>query len=211
MRIIEKKVYKFSELEKSVQEKVKDKYYEDFGAQDNSDDFEECANELLTLIGFKDSKVSYSLSYCQCDGLNFSFQLYADDIIRILTELKQNKSKEKGYVLLEDLQDKLYQIVKDVNIREKRIIDTDMIIYTEKVNTFYQHSRTNRIEFEIATKNGNKYASEIKDIFNEIYFTTCNFLEKEGYEQIYQQMDDVDFSEMAEVNEWEYFENGKRY
>lgn len=208
MRIITKKIYDFDELDQRAKEYAKNKYYEDCGLEDNSNDFNESANELLKLIGFRNSKVSYSLGYCQGDGLTYSFNLYSSEIIDILNICKNNRPAEKGYKLLEDIHDNLFNIVKDFFIDENFIIKNDIAVYTFNINSHYCHKYTKSI---VVTNEENSYAKTLQKIFEDIYYAVCDFLENMGYNWIYTKMTDEEFSELSRCNYWEYYEDGTLY
>lgn len=216
---VDYEVYKFEELDKKIQEKVIQDYFEHTGVHENNVFFEEFANQVLTEIGFIESKVSYSLGYCQGDGLTFDFSLNHWELIEFLKNIKNRELT----ISLKNLEKELYEIVKNFEIDEKIIEEYDISVYTEKNyhGNWYYHSKTRNIVVEAYTfplndteDNDEKvvtYLEELKIVFYEIYLTVCEALESEGYRQIYYMPTVEEFAELAEVNDWEYLKNGERF
>jgi hypothetical protein len=211
-------IYKFEELTKEVKEKVIEKYYNEIGYQDNSDFFEEFANELLTLLGFESSKINYSLSYNQGDGVSFDFNLNFTEVIDNINLYKNKEIKEKGFVFLENIINELHDIVKDFEIKNDLLKRYDFNIYTSKnhFSTHYCHVNTRDICIDIDNsinpkEKTIKYFNSLYKIFKEIYYLICDTLENEGYKDIYYTMNDEEFSELSESNNWEYLEDGTMY
>jgi len=208
MRNISKSVYKFSELSKSAKEKAKQTYYTEVGTDDNNDQFQDSANEILSFIGFKDSKASYSLGSSQGDGLTYSFKLYSSGIVEVLKMYQNNEPAEEGYGILEELHNKLFEVVEGFPIDESFINNNDITIYTEGSSSRYSHKYTKNIEIESNEEDYSYYTENLQEIFKQIYYTVCDFLEKTGYEDIYAVMSDEEFSELSDSNDYEYYEDG---
>ena len=212
-------VYKFEELDKKIQEKVIQDYFEHTGVHENNVFFEEFANQVLTEIGFIESKVSYSLGYCQGDGLTFDFSLNHWELIEFLKNIKNRELT----ISLKNLEKELYEIVKNFEIDEKMLIEYDISVYTEKnyYSNWYYHSKTRNIvvgaypsPLNNTEDNDEKvvtYLEELEKVFYEIYLTVCEALESEGYRQIYYMPTVEEFAELAEVNNWEYLKNGEHF
>lgn len=221
MRIVtvDYEVYKFEELDKKIQEKVIQDYFEYTGVYENNVFFEEFANQVLIEIGFIESEVSYSLRYCQGDGLTFDFDLNHWELIEFLKKIKYRELT----ISLKNLEKELYEIVKNFEIDEKMLIEYDISVYTEKnhYSNWYYHSKTRNIVVEAYTfplndteDNDEKvvtYLEKLEKVFYEIYQTVCEALESEGYRQIYYMPTVEEFAELAEVNNWEYLKNGERF
>lgn len=221
MRIVtvDYEVYKFEELDKKIQEKVIQDYFEYAGVRENNVFFEEFANQVLIEIGFIESEVSYSLRYCQGDGLTFDFDLNHWELIEFLKKIKYRELT----ISLKNLEKELYEIVKNFEIDEKMIEEYDINVYTEKnyYGNWYYHSKTRNIVVEAYTfplndteDNDEKvvtYLEKLEKVFYEIYQTVCEALESEGYRQIYYMPTVEEFAELAEVNNWEYLKNGERF
>ena len=212
-------VYKFEELDKKIQEKVIQDYFEYAGVRENNVFFEEFANQVLIEIGFIESEVSYSLGYCQGDGLTFDFGLNHWGLIEFLKKIKYRELT----ISLKNLEKELYEIVKNFEIDEKMLIEYDISVYTEKnyYSNWYYHSKTRNIvvgaypsPLNNTEDNDEKvvtYLEELEKVFYEIYLTVCEALESEGYRQIYYMPTVEEFAELAEVNNWEYLKNGEHF
>jgi len=211
MRNISKTLYKFNELSKSAKEKAKQSYYSEVGTDDNNEQFQEGANELLSFIGFKESKINYSLASCQGDGVTYSFKLHSNDIVKLLRMYQNNEPAEEGFRLLEDLHNELYEVVNHFNIDAKFINENDITVYTEGSNHRYSHKYTKNIEIESNEEDYSGYTENLQEVFKQIYYTVCDFLEKLGYEQIYEVMSDEEFSDLSDSNDYEYYEDGTQF
>ena len=208
-------------MDKKIQEKVIQDYFEYAGVRENNVFFEEFANQVLIEIGFIESEVSYSLGYCQGDGLTFDFSLNHWELIEFLKYIKNRELT----ISLKNLEKELYEIVKNFEIDEKIIKEYDISVYTEKNHHgnwyYYYHSKTRNIVVEAYTfplndteDNDEKvvtYLEELEKVFYEIYLTVCEALESEGYRQIYYMPTVEEFAELAEVNNWEYLKNGEHF
>lgn len=68
----------------------------------------------------------------------------------------------------------------------------------------YSHAKS--VEMNFYNSEGEE-VDENKELKN-IYFEICDKLEKEGYSIIEYRMDENEFNELSEANEWEYTETG---
>jgi len=80
------------------------------------------------------------------------------------------------------------------------------IIHSERY--YYAES----VDITVMNKEGEEIDNE--DIFNKfksIYLKICRELKKEGYAEIDYRMNNEEFSELADVNEWFYYQDGSFY
>lgn len=147
MRIVERKVYNFEELEENMQKKLIEKeieyqqeaYCESF----LKEDMEEKAKELLKKY-FKNKanfiSVCYSLSYCQGDGAMIEFNLnYYNKILKIkqhgfyyhersfeivnnyeITEKQERRLKAKIVAMNEELGNYGYELIEGAILTEEK-------------------------------------------------------------------------------------------
>jgi hypothetical protein len=215
MKTIIKKIniYKFEELEKEVQEKVIEKYFNDIGCDDNNNLFQEFAKEIIEQVGFKDVEVNYSLSYCQGDGICFDFKMDIIEVMEMLENIKKKVYKEKGYKRLETLVDKLSEVISGIKTID---INNNISIYTNKNSCGYYYSRKNTryIDFEsnnISDKLFDYIEKHILPLLKNMYDVVCDTLEEWGYSDIYYKPTKEEMEETSFCNEWEYYEDGELY
>jgi len=210
-------VYNFNELGKNAKQKAKELWYDESEVDIQNEHFQEFANELLCLLGFESGEVSYSLSSSQGDGLAFDFNINTDEMLNIFNMINNLEVKEKGYQFLEDVLKKISNNVGKIDIREEVIKGLELTCKTDKnyYSNHYSHSRTRDIEvtsqYDYQCDFNDKttaYILYLEDTVKNIYFTICNTLEKEGYEQIYYVADDVEFGSMMEEGGMEFNEDG---
>jgi len=189
MRTIEQKVFKFSELDKKVQEKVIEKWYEKEDYPFLESDLEENLKCSEKNIFDNDFKLQYSLSYCQGDGLSIQGDIDKEKILNLLSEELKEKFKGKIYTLSSTGNKGHYcyhsnqDIVYDLDLCDEDDYDEFYTLFEEEVLPIVQN------------------------IYNEL----CSTLEKDGYSILEYRMDIEEFSEFSGSNDYEYFENGKMY
>lgn len=218
-------IYKFEELNKEAQENAITKWYDNDELDIQSEQFTEFSEELLNLLNFKNVKIAYSLSSCQGDGFSFTCdKMYHDEIFNFLNMVKNKESKEKGYQFLESLLEKLNkELYSCVNVDK---INNDLFerfeFYTEfnKISHHYSHERTVSIDCDYYTEDFNEIeiTNNERDLFKqtetflkEAYILICKTLEKEGYSQIYYKMDNEEFKDSCDANDYEFLEDGTMY
>lgn len=158
-------VYEFKELSKEAKDKAKTTWYESEDYPMLGDNLKEMLGELLKEKKIKEigeTKLGYSLSYSQGDGLNFT-----------------GKFEWKKYL---------------INIthswRYEFASSSDIVI----------------MDNESGEEINNK---KIEEQFKELYIGICKKLEKSGYAELEYRMNDKDFQEHCETNEYNFSKNGK--
>lgn len=193
MRTIEVKINKFEELEKSVQEYVIEKWYE-------NEDYPFLNENLIEDLLSNDDNIfkegftlNYSLSCCQGDGLCIKGDI---DIDKVMSKVNKD--------LQEKFKDKIYRI------------------YSTGNDGHYSYAHKNQIEFELDVPFDSiteiddsdyykLFESEILPTIQDIYMDLCRQLEKIGYDIIEYRMDIDEFTEHANANDYEYYETGRMY
>lgn len=189
MRTIEQKVYRFSELEKTVQEKVIEKWYEEEEYPFLTEDLEQELENDERNIFEDDFKLLYSLSYCQGDGLSIKGNIDKEKILNLLPEELKEKFK-----------DKIYSIGSTGNKGHYCFHSIQDIVYELDLNDEDDHDEFYTI-----------FEEEILPIIQNIYCELCKTLKRSGYSILEYRMSIEEFSELSDRNCYEYFENGKMY
>ena len=192
MRTIRVKIYKFAELNDAAKEvAIQDQRNDPFNAP--LDFFNDNAVEQINEAGFKGKvNLSYSLSYCQGDGLSFSCEYF----------------------------DKLNDLFIEVlGPGKQKTIDTiiNNCSFSNSGNSgHYSYASRNDIRFEFDDYSGTKYlihsiVAKIEDKLQDLYLALCSELEDQGYDEISYYDSDECISENLIDNDYDFLENGKIY
>lgn len=213
-------VYDFDELSEDAKTIAIDNWYEDGHEYDlASRDFSDQAQELLELLGFTGIILSYSLSYCQGDGLSFlADTLSGARLIELLHRLKSGDIQEQGYVLLQELTKRMGNHFKDIDIVDSYIQDYDFSLSFHRSNFHYHHERSVTVDFDYSdssTVTSEEITSDIADYlarlayaFRSAYIDLCTKLAAVGYEEIYYRMTPEEFNDLCEANTYNFYVNG---
>lgn len=185
--------FKFQELSKEAKEKAIEKWY-------NEEEYPLLNEDILNEIDyfdehniFEDVKLCYSLSYCQGDGLSFDSQInlknFLDNIYyKKLPQYKKDAICEYIY-----------------NISSKR--NNGHYCFSSKYDVIFDENYQDGIE----RKHLSKLWDDILEEIIEHYLDTCKKLQKYGYSVLEYRMNDDEFSEHCEANEYTFFENGNMF
>lgn len=220
--IIEKSIYKFEELTEDAKQQAIDKWYDEEEYNLQGEQFTDFAEELLLLLGFEGVKISYSLSSCQGDGFSFTCdKMYDDNVYNFLMMVLNKQPKENGYIFLIELLEKLNKMLLSyVNVENiNKEILSQFEFYTEfrKISHHYSHERTVSVDCDYLTEdydenelqeNDKNTFEQIENFLKQAYLTICQTLEKEGYEQIYYKMDESEFKDLCDANDYEFLADG---
>ena len=178
MKTLEIQLFNFDELTKESKENAIQKYIEknrQFLQEINNEMFYEDLPYNLEIKEdlFKNPKFEYSLSYCQGDGLSFSFDL---DII--------------------DYLNKYFPKLKD---SVKNVISGYCTFSATGNNNRYCYAHKNQIDLCLDIYNNGRY-DNLEGVINEVlehiqdnYLEICSKLENEGYNNIYEWENDKDY------------------
>ena len=156
------------------------------------DFFNDEAKEIINERGFKgDIKLQYSLSNSQGDGLSFGCEWFdSQKLHEIFVEVLGTGKDKTIEVILNNSYFKL-------NGNSGR----------------YCYSHKNDLEYifddNINAPNIEEVVGKVEAKLVEIYLNLCGELENIGYNEIEYQYSDEYISELLEVNEYEFTENGK--
>ncbi|MCL2313399.1 MAG: hypothetical protein FWC41_13165 [Firmicutes bacterium] len=188
--IIEKTLYQFHELSETAKEKAIKDYLND--NDDLTYQFSDMVvEELKYLYGLKNLKTYYSLSYCQGDGLCLSGYITPEEIF---------DNENFSSIALAGIDPKDIEIAKADYITVK---------FDHKGRYYYANSVD--IDFDYSDYHSDETERIMYAIIENIkkwYFDVCAKFEKTGYSFFYE-MENDDFQEMAECNDWWFDENGK--
>lgn len=160
------KVYKYEELAPEVQAKLIERYRNDGGEPFATQDVSEYFKERLTELGYIDATVSWSLGYCQGDGMAFECHMCCSD--------------------LKTLRDRLFPAGHKVR-RVLRGQVLDCISVDVKHEGHYYHWNSMRVEVDNTDYNHETPAQEeclvmLREAIAEDCKDTSRMLEKKGYE-----------------------------
>lgn len=181
-------IFKFNELSEKAKEVVRNWY---LSTRDSDIFTDDCLEVLKSEYGIDELTVSYTLAYCQGDGLCMYGKIYASSI-----------------------SDKFWDVCTNSLSEELKIMAKERIhaINFEKVNYHYCHANTVRIEVEIEEIDENDTIIQ-SIVYNNVrawFLENCSKFEKEGYSYFYE-IDDEDLSEFCDANDYEFLESGELY
>ena len=189
MKTIEIKLFNFNELTDDAKEKAVENYIEKnrYSIQEiNSEMFyEDLSYDLETKEpSFYNAKFQYSLSYCQGDGLSFSFDL---NIIDYLNKYFPNLKGSIKNVISEYCTFSATGNDGRYCYASKRDID----LYLD----YYNYNNLDNI---------NEVIQEVLEHIQDNYLEICSKLENEGYDHIYEWENDKNYIINEIYNSEEY-------
>lgn len=204
MRTITKtyNVYNADELVPEALQMAKEKYYnDDMTRQMVMDMYCDDTVSELEQLGFDNVKFECSLSYSQGDGVNFTFDtLYVDDIIKIIENLKNEKYE--------------FETTFD-DIDTSLLIMSEPVLEIDIVNHRYVHEYSKSInlydDYDGDSEEVISFLYKLECKFKRLYIELCKHFERIGYKQLEYRMNDDEFIETSNNNDWEYTEDGKFY
>lgn len=199
MRIEELKIYTFGELSEKAKQKAvnnyrsKNDYY--IESQLITENMEETILEK-TCNTIQDLKLGWSLCCCQGDGVSFTGIIYGydDNFIKFLETVYNG-----------ELPKNIKRIAKALLVRFKR------------TSHFYAHKKTCNTEVELT---GNclgridrieKTLEELEKTLEEWRVNLCEYLEKQGYNDLYYYNSDEYIADIMLNNDYEFLEDGTNY
>jgi hypothetical protein len=191
MKIVTKeyKIYNFNELSKEAKEYAINNWYEHEDYPFLEDDILEGLKQIDKY--FFDVELQYSLSYSQGDGLSFKGTL---NLKKFLDE-KYSKKLRKSYQ--HALWDYIYSVNSTGNGGNYCYAHKNDIEYTENYNDCKEHKYIDKLWDDVL--------EEIK----EYYIELCDKLEKYGYSILEYRMNNEEFLELCEANEYNFYKDGK--
>ena len=217
----EYEVYTFDELSDKAKENVRQWYLDD---ETRTWDFTDMVNEDLNeKFPNSELKVEYSLGYSQGDGLNIYGSLDGEDALNyVKSELSPQEISDIN-LIISDITLKL----KSNNRYQYCIVDRQdfvgQIFEVAADEAWYHYEQTHdNANGDLDWENYSE-ASALREAYSptfeesiDVFCGTlekklmkfCKVWEEEGYSWFYE-IDDNELSEMCEVNNWEFDEDGK--
>lgn len=195
MRTIEIKLYGFNELSAEAKKVAIEEHRGVKQEWDVLDGFKENAIEQIKEAGFTESKLQYSLSNSQGDGLSFSADGFDGDKLKDLFRKHLGDKKEK-------------------TINE--ILNYCSFKLTGNSGNHYCYASKRDLTFEFDDFIGSHVqvhtvVSQIEKDLQDIYLSLCKVLEKQGYEELEYQYSDECITEDFEANEYEFKDTGNKF
>jgi len=187
MKTIETIVYDFSELS----EKAKENAIKDWYESENYDFLEDDilnSSILENDIYFSDIKLRYSLGYSQGDGLSFSACF---DIEKWLNN--------QNYSMKDSVKNAILQYIDKVTVKSNS--GHYPYAYKNCVSIEYQYTNKEYSNIQLLCE---KLEKHIQDYYLDI----CSQLEKYGYSITDYRMNNEEFSELCDINNYTFLEDG---
>lgn len=191
MKIITKQteVYTFAELTDEVKQAIIDKYYENLEYPFLSQDIEDRLPEIDIKGVFSNFDASYSLGYCQGDGLSFSADF---DFEKFLTTYDMQDFKKRALA-------QQYIVSIKGNKGRYSYAHKDCVDYEENMGQGYVLSNLLNLD--------TLFESVLEDI-QTYYMQVCGDAEQYGYDLLEYRMN---FTEFEDFTEDMYLVDGRVY
>ena len=177
-------VYTYPELSQSAKDKVRQWLNEDcFLLTDTLE------NDLAEYYEIPHAELSYSLNYCQGDGVSFTGRWEGEEALSLLNKVYDNKVPQR-----------LVKVLPYFTLK------------FEKINYSYAHAYTVQTELycdRYYSKALANFIEECEETINQWRIGICEELEKTGYSQIDYENSDEAMIEACEANNYEFYENGE--
>lgn len=209
------KIYKFEELSKEAQEVAIEKWRNSMDWGIESQQITENFEYRLQELNYPTQDISWSLSYCQGDGVAFYGTIGIDNMIHITERLLEGGDKE--------LFDKIVKEGYTINAR----------IYRNSYGHRYSHWNTMVVEVdgddidiivegmfdvEYGDEEYGEYYDKVESLFTTIESVISDDiqkvskeLEKDGYSEIEYYESDECIIELLTINDYEFTEDGIMY
>lgn len=193
MKTIELNLYSFNELSESAKEKAISKWYEKEDYPFLSEDIRNyIAEKLDTEKVISEIELNYSLSYSQGDGLSFKCDF---DFEKWLEKYDFQEFKKRAI---------LEQFSVKINANNGRYC----YAHKDCVNMEYC---TYKSYFSTDLSNLESLADSVLSDITDYYLSICKEAQKYGYSVIEYRMNNTEFSDLCEVNDYLFYENGNMY
>ena len=196
MRVKILAVYKFDELPLSVQTKVIDRYRNKLADLLNDDLKVDMNWKLNDYVGGLDFELTYSLNYCQGDGVSFTGSVDRKEDLLVLASLVYGGDK----------------IPRNIS----RLINCDIIYKVEFARCNYRYTHGYTVQTSIIDNYNissryhyiSRTINEFQNDINKWRLKTCDILEKFGYDTIENLYGDDNIRRYIDENNLEFFFDG---
>ena len=212
------KLYKFSELSKDAKDKA---IWDYLNTDARNEDFQFILDDWYAEV-FPNSEIKYeySLCYCQGDGFNTYGVLLWDDLENLRNAYGTGRYSKKTDEFIKPLTlftDKEWRTLKFYS--EYGFVNTKGVpLPGHKDSYAYDLSRgidiwtdwTMELKYYGIRGIKGDLIVKLEQALIQMFLSINSYWCCEGYIYLYN-MDEEEFSELADANEWEYYENGNQY
>lgn len=191
-------VYEFDELSKSVQDKVIERYRDKLADFLNEELEDIMSWKLNNYVDNLDFELSYSLNYCQGDGVSFTGSVEGKEELFTLAGLVYGNKVPKNII---------------------RLIKWDIIYKVDFVRNSYHYVHRYTVQTNI-NKNYNSFKAyyyisriiaEFEKAIDKWRLQTCGTLEEFGYDTIINLYSDDNIKNYIKENERNFFIDGRDF
>lgn len=197
--IIKKYVYKFEELSREAKNKAKKDFINDGCRVFEWGEY--IKEELKNVFPNSALLVEWSLNFCQGDGVNVYGSINPEDVFSDGGFTDKEKEIISNYYSECSIFEEYLTIPRNLSYSYCKAdkAEPTNIIVTDMAETGWEDAPKYAATIE-------KYRAAMINKAEEF----CARMEKEGYEYLYT-ISDEDFQEIAEANDWEFYEDGGLY
>jgi hypothetical protein len=189
-------LYEYNELNEKAKENVKNWFLNDYSRSEFF--YDDIKLDLSEKFKNSDLDVTFSLAYCQGDGLNIYGDLNLYDFIPKWDATEKEKRTISFYL------DKTYHFYKFE--KNNRYCYSCKFIDKYNINNTIDDFISDLEYYSVKNINSSiieKFFNDMIDYFDEL----DSYYQKQGYEYLYNISDD-EIAELCEINEYYFNENG---
>lgn len=200
-------VYRFEELNEEAKEVVKQWYLD---GQDSSNFNDILKYELDLFFPNSELNASYSLNYCQGDGVNIHGIISLKDVLEFSTLHQLNEFYPKMKEVFTEKE------IKTLNFYFKQISDSTIELPQTRgyacsaVMAYVEANLIESLEYDKIRDINKKLIKKFEKFFIESLMILTKEFEEKGYDFFYE-ISKEDLQEYCESNDYWFYENGEFY
>lgn len=200
-------VYRFEELNEEAKEVVKQWYLD---GQDSSNFNDILKYELDLFFPNSELNASYSLNYCQGDGVNIHGIISLKDVLEFSTLHQLNEFYPKMKEVFTEKE------IKTLNFYFKQISDSTIELPRTRgyacsaVMAYVEANLIESLEYDKIRDINKKLIKKFEKFFIESLMILTKEFEERGYDFFYE-ISKEDLQEYCESNDYWFYENGEFY
>lgn len=200
-------VYRFEELNEEAKEVVKQWYLD---GQDSSNFNDILKYELDLFFPNSELNASYSLNYCQGDGVNIHGIISLKDVLEFSTLYQLNEFYPKMKEVFTEKE------IKTLNFYFKQISDSTIELPQTRgyacsaAMAYVEPSLIESLEYDKIRDINKKLIKKFEKFFIESLMILTKEFEERGYDFFYE-ISKEDLQEYCESNDYWFYENGEFY
>lgn len=200
-------VYRFEELNEEAKEVVKQWYLD---GQDSSNFNDILKYELDLFFPNSELNASYSLNYCQGDGVNIHGIISLKDVLEFSTLHQLNEFYPKMKEVFTEKE------IKTLNFYFKQISDSTIKLPQTRgyacsaVMAYVEANLIESLEYDKIRDINKKLIKKFEKFFIESLMILTKEFEERGYDFFYE-ISKEDLQEYCESNDYWFYENGEFY